>query len=349
MIDVIFVGGLAAVMFGVLAWGVRTLPSERWQMIASVPVVKNDNGEWHGLNLTYYGFFSATASTFGVTLAIVLLSSVGMPLLAVAVVIGVMLAICVPASKMLAWIIEGKRNTFTIAGAAFLASVLMPPGLILAQRCLAAQLAMRIEVMPILAATAIAYALSEAIGRLACLSFGCCYGKPLREASPVVAWLFAKFPLVFHGNTKKVAYASGLADEPLVPVQTITAVVFTTAGLVALGLFLSRHFRLAAVVPVLATWSWRAVAETLRADHRGSSRISVYQVMALVAMAYLTLMITIIPGGGSLPNLEAGLATLASAGAIVTLQALWVGLFLFYGRSKVTESVVSFHVVRERV
>ncbi len=154
---------------------------------------------------------------------------------------------------------------------------------------------------------------------------------------------------MFHGDTKKVAYASGLAEEPLVPVQTITAVVFTAAGLIGLGLFLAGHFRLAAIVPALATWGWRAASETLRADHRGSSRISVYQVMALVAMAYLTLMITIIPGGGSLPNLEAGLATLASAGVIVMLQALWVGLFLFYGRSKVTDSVVSFHVVTERV
>jgi hypothetical protein len=31
------------------------------------------------------------------------------------------------------------------------------------------------------------------------------------------------------------------------------------------------------------------------------------------------------------------------------LQALWVGLFLFYGRSRVTGSVVSFHVVADRV
>ncbi len=181
----------------------------------------------------------------------------------------------------------------------------MPPGLVLARHFLATRLDVRIEVMPILAAAAIAYALSEAIGRMACLSFGCCYGKPLREASPRVARLFGKFPLVFHGSTKKVAYASGLAEEPLVPVQTITAVVFTAAGLTGLGLFLAGHFRLAAIVPALATWGWRAASETLRADHRGTSRISVYQVMALIAIVYLALMITVFlaaapaePGGG---------------------------------------------------
>src|SRR5271167_804365 len=261
MIDALFVAGLATVMFGALAWGVRTLPSERWQMIAAVPLTKNANGEWRGLNLTYYGFFSATASTFGVALAIVLLSSVGTPLMAAAAVIATMLAICVPASKVFAWLIEGKRNTFTIAGAAFVASLTMPPGLLLAQRVLRAWLDMRIDVMPILAAAAIAYALSEAIGRMACLSFGCCYGKPLREVNPRMARLFAHFPLVFHGSTKKVAYAAGLAEEPLVPVQTITAVVFTASGLVGLGFFLAGHFRMAGIVPALATWGWRAVSE----------------------------------------------------------------------------------------
>ena len=349
MIDVIFVAGLAGVMFGVLGWGVRTLPSERWQMIAAVPMAKNGKGEWQGLNLTFYGFFSATASTFGVALTIVLLASVGTPLLVVAAVIAAMLAICVPASKVLAWVIEGKRNTFTIAGAAFLASLILPPGLLLAQGALAVRFGMRMEVMPILAAAAIAYALSEAIGRMACLSFGCCYGKPLRDTGPRMARLFSRFPLVFCGNTKKAAYASGLADVPLVPVQTITGVVFTVAGLAGLSLFLAGHFRLAALVPALATWAWRALSEGLRADHRGDSRVSAYQRMALIAMAYLILILTLLPGGGPTPDLAGALRQVPSAVVIVMLQALWVMLFLFYGRSRVTGSVVSFHVVADRV
>ena len=349
MIDVVFVAGLAAVMSGVLAWGIRTLPSERWQMIAAVPVTKNGNGEWQGLNLTFYGLFSATASAFGVALTIVLLSSVGIPLTVIAGLVVAMMAVCVPASKLIARLVEGKRNTFTVAGAAFLGAVILPPGLWLAQRALAAWFDVKIYVMPILAATAIVYALSEAIGRMACLSFGCCYGKPLREASPRQARLFGRFPLVFHGNTKKAAYASGLADEPLIPVQSITAVVFTLAGLVGLGLFLAGHWRLAASVPALATWSWRAMSESLRADYRGDSRISAYQVMALVSMAYLILVVTLLPSEGPFPNLAYGLAQVMTAGVIVLLQLMWIGLFLFYGRSRVTGSVVSFHVMTERV
>jgi hypothetical protein len=345
----VFVLVLAATLATALAWGVRTLPSERWQMLAAVPVVKSGTGEWLGLNLTYYGFFSATANVFGIALAIVLLSSMGTPLRAVMAVIATIMLICVPASKLVARVIEGKRHTFTIAGAAFLGAITLPPGLLLAQRMLLAWFDIKIYVTPMLAATAIVYALSEAIGRMACLSFGCCYGKPVHEAGPRLARVFACFPLVFHGNTKKAAYASGLAEVPLIPVQTITATVFTLSGLIGLGLFLTGYWRLAAIIPAAATWGWRALSESLRADYRGGSRISGYQVMAFVALAYVSLMVAIIPAGGPLPKLALGLAQVTSGRVIVLLQACWVGLFLFYGRSHVTASVVSFHVVPERI
>ncbi len=258
MIDVIFVDRPRRRLLVVLAWGIKTLPAERWQMIAAVPLTKNGNGEWRGLNLTYYGFFSATASTFGVALMIVLLSSLGTPLAAAFALVAIMMAICVPASKVLAWVIEGKRNTFTIAGAAFLAAI-MSAARAVAGTVRAGTLVRReIRALPMLAATAIAYALSEAIGRMACLSFGCCYGKPLREASPRLARLFERHHLVFHGDTKKAAYASGLAEEPLVPVQAITSVVFTISGLVGLHCFLAGDWRAAAIVPAVATWGWRA-------------------------------------------------------------------------------------------
>ena len=336
-------------LFGVLAWGIKNLPAERWQMMAAVPIAKSGDGAWQGLNLTFYGFFSATATTFGIALTVVLLSSVATPLLAAGAVIAARLAICMPASKVVAAVVEGKRNTFTIAGAAFLAAIILPPGLLAAQWALARWFDITLHVLPVLAAAAIAYALSEAIGRLACLSFGCCYGKPLRTASPRVARMFGRFHLVFHGDTKKAAYASGLAGEPLVPVQAITSIVFAVAGLTGLALFLAGSWRLAAMIPVVATWGWRAVSEMLRADHRGNSRISAYQVMALVAMAYLLLMLVVIPSNGPMPNLEAGLAQVTSAGVIVLLQVCWVALFLFYGSSRVTGSVVSFHVVAERI
>ena len=51
MIDVIFVAVLGAAFAGALAWGIKTLPAERWQMIAAIPLAKNGNGEWRGRNI----------------------------------------------------------------------------------------------------------------------------------------------------------------------------------------------------------------------------------------------------------------------------------------------------------
>jgi hypothetical protein len=71
--------------------------------------------------------------------------------------------------------------------------------------------------------------------------------------------------------------------------------------------------------------------------------------MALIAMGYLAVMFAVLPSDGPTPNLAAGLVVVTSAGVIVALQAPWVTLFLYYGRSRVTSSVLSFHVVAGKV
>jgi hypothetical protein len=349
MINIAFLVGLAALLFATLIWGIKNLPSERWQMIAVVPMAKTPDGIWQGVNLTFYGFFSATANIFGMTLMIVLVSSVGVPLIAAGVLIAAMMLICVPASRVVATIVEGKSNTFTIAGAAFVAALVLPPAVWAVQQVLRSEFNTSVYVLQLLAAASISYALSESIGRLACLSFGCCYGVPLRDASPQMARLFRRCHVVFHGDTKKAAYVAGLAEEPLIPVQPITSIVFALAGLVGMAEFLTGNFRVAAIVPVVVTWGWRAVSETLRADYRGASHISAYQVMAVIAATYLSLILLLLPSEGPLPDLVAGLTQFASTSVIVALQACWVFLFFYYGRSRVTASTVSFHVVHGRI
>ena len=74
-----FVAALALGLFLLLSWGVRALPAERWQMLAAVPVAKAADGSWRGVNLTFYGFFSATGTAFGFTMMLLLLASVGIP------------------------------------------------------------------------------------------------------------------------------------------------------------------------------------------------------------------------------------------------------------------------------
>jgi len=349
VVDVIFVVALGLALIAVLSWGVRTLPGEKWQMIAAVPVKKNHNGEWQGVNLTFYGFFSATASAFGTALMVVLAASVGTPLTVIVGLVVAMLVVCLPASRLIAWFVEGKRNTFTVAGAAFLGVVVLPPALWGAEKVLTARFNITICAVPLMAAVAIVYALSEAIGRMACLSFGCCYGKPIREANPYLANLFRRFAVVFHGDTKKVAYASGLAEESLIPVQTVTAIVFTGSGLIGLSLFLAGFFRAAGIIPAVATWGWRALSEYLRADYRGDQKTPAYQVMAVIAVCYSTAAFLLLPAGGPVPNIVVGLSQVTSASVIVFLQVLWLALFLYYGKSRVTRSIVSFHVVSDRV
>jgi hypothetical protein len=350
MLNFAFLVALTVGFFALLTWGVRTLSAERWQMLAAVPVAKAEDGSWRGANFTFYGFFSATGTSFGFAMMLLLLASLGIPV-RMAILLGlVLLAICLPASRLIAGLVERKRNTFTVAGAAFVASLIFP-SVILALQPLAAKVLHReVAILPILAAVAISYALGESIGRLACLSFGCCYGMRLRDAKPVLARLFQRHNLVIHGPTKKAAYASGLAGEPLVPVQAITSVVFATSGLVGLGLFLLQHFRLAALIPATASWGWRACSEWLRADYRGGSRISVYQAMAMISVLYLNLLLASLPPSSVVrPDLSAAFAQFSCAAIILALQIFWAALFLYYGRSRVTASTVSFYVIADRV
>ncbi len=283
-------------------------------------------------------------------MALLLLGSVGIPAIISALLIAFVLLMCVPASRVIAGIVERKRNTFTIAGAAFVATIILPL-LVLALHPLAAPLLHRdLPVLSIFAAAAISYALGEAIGRLACLSFGCCYGMPLRDAKPPIARLFHKHNLVIYGSTKKAAYASGLDGEPLIPVQAITSAVFAVSGIVGVALFLVGQFRLAGLIPIIASWGWRACSEWLRADYRGTSKISVYQLMAIFSVFYLGGFLLLTPGGAAMaPDLAAGFVQVCSTPTVLALQLFWVGLFLYYGRSRVTGSTLSFHVVAERV
>lgn len=350
MLNALFVATLAAGLFALLFWGVRTLPGEKWQMLAAVPIAKGDDGSWRGLNLTFYGFFSATATTFGFAVMLLLLASVGMPVIVSLLLVIFVLLVCVPASRVIAAIVERKRNTFTVAGAAFVATLILPLLALALRPATSRLLHHELAIVPVFAAAATAYALGESIGRLACLSFGCCYGRPLRNASPVIARLFQKHNLVIHGSTKKAAYASGLDGEPLIPVQAITSTVFAVSGIVGVGLFLAGHFRLAALVPVVASWGWRACSEWLRADYRGNSRVSVYQWMAIFSVLYLGTFLVVMPASApAAPDLWAAFSLLLATPTVLALQLFWIALFLYYGRSRVTASTLSFHVIAERI
>lgn len=343
----VFVVCLGLCFTAVFTWAFRTLPNEKWQIIAAVPKIRQDhNGQWQGENLTYYGAFTATAYLIAVAIVFVLLGAVSVRAEIVCFLVILLLSVCVPASELIARLVEKKAHTFTVGGASFTGIILMPWLVWFAD----AIWEIGIPVMPVMAAIAIAYSFGEGFGRLACISFGCCYGKALSDCPVIVRKLFEKRCFVFSGKTKKIAYAHGLDGRRVLPIQAITAVLYTGVGLAGTYLFLKTFYAAAFIMAILITQVWRAASEFLRADYRGEGRLSAYQIMAVLAAGYSIFISMIFHG--YLPqsaDIVSGLGYLWNPLMILSLQGFWIAIFLYTGRSKVTASLLSFHVLREKI
>ena len=72
MAEKIFVFSLTLLLTFLLRWGFKTLPKGSWQILVALPKEKRGNGEWEGINLTYYGLFIASASLLALTMMFVL-------------------------------------------------------------------------------------------------------------------------------------------------------------------------------------------------------------------------------------------------------------------------------------
>jgi hypothetical protein len=345
---------LAALFAALFAWAFRALPQERWQFLAVMPVGKNSAGEWQGVNLTFYGFFQATSNTLAVVIVFTLLGAIGVNANAVLALIAITFALCWPAARFIARVVEKKAHTFTVGGAVFAGGLMAPWIIQLLNATLASALGGEIPVVPALAALSVAYAYGEGLGRLACISFGCCYGKSLDQLSPRMRRLFESFSFRFAGATKKVAYEGSLEGAPVAPIQAITAVVFILIALAGAYLFLKSHFIASLLFAAAGTQAWRFLSEKLRADHRGNTqKISAYQVMALLIAPYAAAVVLFFPIGRieipGITDIAAGLGMLWNPAVLLFCQALWLAVFLFTGRSMVTGSTLSFFVRSDRI
>jgi hypothetical protein len=350
MSNLLFVTVLGTALGIVLRWAFRHLPGERWQFVASVPVARTGSGGWEGLNLTYYGVLSASAYTLGAGIFLMLMSSIGVPLASSLAIMVLLLGIGMPASRWVARLVEGKLHTFTVGGASFVGLLLAPWAILLLNAILEALWDHSMPVQAALASLSIAYAFGEGVGRLACISFGCCYGRSLADSHPILGGLFKNWNFTFAGDTKKIAYAGRLDGQKVIPIQAVTAVCYVAAGLIAMTLFLGSFFGASFLLVVGVTQSWRALSELLRADYRGDQPISAYQIMAVLSIAYSVLVYRLLlPSTTSPPDIILGLKALWDPGMLLLLQLLWVASFLYTGRSRVTGSMISFHVVKERI
>ncbi len=349
MANSLFVLGLLTGCVVLLRWAWTALPQGRWQMMAALPVARRTVHSWHGMNLTYYGFWTATAVTAAFALFCLLMEATGIGLGTAAMIGAIVLGICIPTAKLMARLIEGKAYVFTVGGASFV-GFLFAPAAIWGVAQAQSGGSHPIPLMPALAALVIAYAIGEGLGRFACISFGCCYGKPLAHCSPLVRRLFSGQAFRFYAPTQKAVYQAGLAGEPLVPIQGLTAAVCLGAGLLALALFLAGWFHASFLIAALGTQGWRVASEWLRADIPHAGLFSAYQTMAALNAGYAALLGLALPSLESVvPDVTAGLRPFWDPAMILTLEALWVLVFLYTGRSMVTASTVSFDVVKGRI
>lgn len=321
-----------------LQWGVRTLPREEWQMLAALPNRRLRRGEWSGVNVTMYGVLTATAAVLGVGIFLLLMASLGVPIGRAAPVAGIVLGIGLPSAKVLATLIEGTRHGHSIAGATLVGVLVAPLAAWMTGAPLAAALG----------ALAVAYVLGESVGRLACLSFGCCYGRPVSDLDASGRRLFDRFSLSFHGATKKIVYLAGLEGVRVVPVQAIAAVVLAALCAAGIALFAAGWPRVTFVAVVLGSQAWRAWSETWRADHHRAGRSPYQFVAAAVVAATIALAAACPPMPGAAPDLLVGAAALWDPAVLLGLQILWLLMFRLTGWSEVTESTVSFRVREDR-
>jgi prolipoprotein diacylglyceryltransferase len=350
MTEIIFIICLGVLAAGSLWWGFLHLPREKWQIMAVLPRKKKGPG-WQGLNLTYYGVLCANAYTFAVVLFLILTTSARISLPALCVFIIAVLAVSLPASRIIARMVEKKKGTLTVGGAVFAGILVSPPLILLINRVFEPVIMDTLHPLVLLSAVSIAYAFGEGFGRLACISFGCCYGRPLDQCHPVLQKLFSRFYLVFTGPLKKIAYASGYDGQKVLPVQIITAALYTGSGLAGTLLFLNGFYRTAFLITLAVTQIWRFVSEFFRADFRGGMRITAYQIMALVTFGYAAAMALLLPDTTTLtaPRIQQAISVLWDPWILLFVQGIWLAAFLHTGRSVVTGSHVSLYVEKTHI
>jgi hypothetical protein len=342
----IIIVAIMAIMFA-LAYSFlfRHLAHERWQFLAALPVKRDGDGRWRGVNITFYGLIISLGAGFSLFLAFFLCGSMGYSVREIAAITGLLLALCLPAVKIVAWIIERKKGTITIGGGSFAGFMAAPWFLLFIFSHTRPENAPQL-VIPMLAVFCTAYAFGEGIGRLSCISFGCCYGRPVRELRGVMRLIFENMNFVFTGRTRKAVYAGNLEGVKLIPMQAITAVISTAAGLASLYLILEGHHTAALITALCVTQIWRFLSEFLRADYRGGagSRISAYQRMNLFTLLYYMAVIPQFSGALSLkPDIGAGLSFIWNPGIILIIQAVSWAILIYTGVSTVTHSEICFH------
>jgi Prolipoprotein diacylglyceryl transferase len=353
----IFALGLLFLLTLLLNWACRTLPKEKWQFFAVIPRTKRADGFWDSRNFTWYGALSAVAFMFAFSLVVLMTSAINInPTFVIASFISLTF-IALLASKHVARMVERMHNTFTIGGAVFVV-VLLAPWLLVGCNLLLPQMGLgmglsKTELLALLSAIAVAYVYGEGIGRIACISFGCCYGKRVDNLTGYSYQVFSRLNFVFYGSTKKIAYAAAMEGVAVVPIQAITSLIYFITGSIGFCLFMRGHYASALIVVMLISQGWRFASEFMRADFRGAGKITAYQWMAaLTALLCVIYAVYFYEAPSAIlnpmtPSLQQGLLGLWSPGNFIFVQL--IGLYIFWttGKSTVTRSRMAMYLATD--
>src|SRR5208337_2277470 len=192
--NIIFISTIGIVFSIIYIAAFRTLPEEKWQVFAAVPVKKNYDGTWRGVNITWYGLISSTGNTIASALFILMMFSAGASGIEIVILTACMLLLFVPSAKIVAYVVEGKRYTLTVGGGVFI-MIAGAPWIIAGLKYLPV-ITFSVRESVFLSAMVTAYAFGEGFGRLACISFGCCYGRALNELPPFARRIFKNLNFV---------------------------------------------------------------------------------------------------------------------------------------------------------
>lgn len=346
MVNTLFILSIIAIFTALFAWSFNTLQKEKWQILGTIPKHKCDDGAWQGTNFTYYGFFTAIAVVFACSVGLILFASQAVDLTTMLILSAAILIPCFAAAKIVAAIVEKKEATLSIAGASFI-GIMLCPWLILASRH---YLGLSLPIVSALAVFSIAYTFGESLGRLACISFGCCYGKRVQDLPDWLGRMIKRFSFVFDGDLKKITYAHQLNGQAVIPIQGITSVIYAATGVAGIYLFVNGYHTAAFLLTMIVTQVWRLVSEFFRADFRGEGKISAYQVMGGISVVYV-LGITLFFPINTVPvsNVADGLKLFWNPGVILFLEILGLITFIFTGRSQVTGATMTFNVHTHKI
>lgn len=350
MTELFFIISLAAIFSIIYAVSFRILPEEKWQVFAAIPLHKTAEGSWSGLNITYYGLLTATGYVLALTVLIIMLTAAGISPLFLLFFLSGILIFFIPSAKLMASFVERKKHTITVGGAVFVMLFFTPLLILILNTFTFIIDSEPVAEIILLASLITAYAFGEGFGRLACISFGCCYGKAVSSSPVFFQKVFSRFNFVYSGKTKKISYHARMDGVKTIPVQAITVVLYTASGLAGLYVFLRGHYYVSFFLSLIITQLWRFASEFLRADFRGNGRISAYQVMSLTVIPYY-IIYSLLTGTSDYPapQLLSGLKSIWNPGMLIFLFFMWIGCVMYTGISSVTASSISIYVNEDKI